>query len=73
MKRWVLAAAVTSFAACGSGEPPPEAPDEPDGGVIGEAYLDTERRAQEAVDAAAERKRDLDDALERAEGRGDND
>ncbi|MEM8982103.1 MAG: hypothetical protein AAGC71_03695 [Pseudomonadota bacterium] len=73
MNKLLPAVGVVFLAACGGSEPPPEPAAEPDGGVIGEAYLDAERRAQEAVDAAAARKSDLDTALERAEGRDEDD
>ena len=70
MKRFALALLLASLAACGSDEPPAEQPPaEPDGGVLGEPLLDAQRRANEAVEQAESRKRELDRRLEELDGR----
>ena len=69
MKHVMLIAGLTLLGACAPDAPPePEPPAEPDGGVLGEAALDAQRRAEEAVQQVEDRKRELDEKLNELEG-----
>ncbi len=67
---WIVAGCTAGYLIAAnwkSADEAPAAPPEPaaaDGGVIGEPLLDAKRRAEEAVDTAVERKREVDEMLE---------